>query len=237
MGNWPLALWTVKLLNNIDLAKTVIICCETLQNELNKVFEITGRAIPAIWISADYHVNPNKLRERLQWEIDRLHGYERILLGFGRCGNAVIGLRATTADLIIPRADDCIDILLSRKDVRLKRKYNTYFLSKGWLQSTKGIINQHAQLVERYGQSRAGKLMKDMLNRYNFLMFIDTGVVERDELNRLLEASERFASDTDLELVVEKGEFWLLEALVQGLLEKEFIVVRKGEKVLISAVL
>jgi len=221
----------------MDMTNTVIICCETLQNELNKVLETTGRSIPAIWISSDYHVNPDKLRERLQWEIDRLHGYERILLGFGRCGNAVIGLRATTADLIIPRADDCIDILLSRKDVRLKRKYSTYFLSKGWLQNAKGIINQHMQLVERYGQSKAGKLMKVMLNQYHFLMFIDTGVAERDELNHLLETSERFALGTDLELVVEKGDFWLLEALVQGLLEKEFIVIRKGEKVPMSVFL
>lgn len=216
--------------------KTVVICCETLKNELNTIFQQKGISLPVIWISSDYHNNPAILRKKLQSEIDGLDGYDRIFLGFGCCGNSTIGLTATTAEMIIPKANDCIDILLSRKDKKLERKIGTYFLSKGWLQSaTKGIINEHQQLIERYGEEKAQLLLKTMLNQYYFLMFIDSGVSDGDELNHLLEISEKFASAANLELVVEKGLFWLLQALVEGPWEEDFIVIKKGETVPMTA--
>ncbi|NLI92643.1 MAG: DUF1638 domain-containing protein [Peptococcaceae bacterium] len=215
--------------------KTAIICCENLKYELIKTLKKSGSSIPVIWISSDYHINSDRLREKLQQEIDQLQDFEKILLGFGCCGNSVIGLTATTADLVIPKAHDCIEILLSRRNKKFKRRASTYFLSKGWLQSDKGIIQEHKRLVERYGEVKAKNILKIMLNQYYSLMFIDSGVSDKAELDRLLKTSEQFAAAANLELMVEKGGYWLLKALVQGLFEKDFIIIKKGETVPMTA--
>ncbi len=84
--------------------------------------EKTGVSYPVIWISSDYHNNPEKLKVKLQSEIDQVQDADKILLGYGCCGNAIVDLKATTADLLFFKADDCIEILLTRPTLNLNGK-------------------------------------------------------------------------------------------------------------------
>ncbi|MGI6449161.1 MAG: DUF1638 domain-containing protein [Desulfitobacteriia bacterium] len=215
-------------------SKNIILCCEILKNELNKALRQAGLSIPVIYISSDYHINPAKLRAKLQSTIDSLTGYDRILMGYGCCGQALVGLKATTAALVIPKVDDCIEIILSKTGEKFERRKATYFLSKGWLESTRGIFYEHDQMVKKYGEARAKRLLHAMLHQYKYLMFIDTGVSEEPEeqdLKNLLATSEKFASMAGLELICEKGEIWLLEKLVREIVDEKFLVVSKGQAV------
>jgi hypothetical protein len=215
-------------------SKNIILCCEILKNELNKALSQAELSIPVTFISSNYHISPDKLRAKLQSTIDSLTGYDRILMGYGCCGQALVGLKATTAALVIPKVDDCIEIILSKTGEKFERRKATYFLSKGWLESTRGIFYEHERMVKKYGEARAKRLLHAMLRQYKYLMFIDTGVSEEPEkqgLKNLLATSEKFASMAGLELICEKGETWLLEKLVREIVDEKFLVVSKGQTV------
>ena len=59
------------------------------------------------------HTNPKSLKRALQNAINSsAPDIETILLGYGLCSQAVVGLRSGSRTLIIPRVDDCIAIFL-----------------------------------------------------------------------------------------------------------------------------
>ena len=57
------------------------------------------------------------MQERLQDAVIRSDkaGYEAILFGYALCGNGLLGLTAFTVPLVIPRAHDCITLLLGSR--------------------------------------------------------------------------------------------------------------------------
>ena len=93
---------------------TVLIACNTIRDELEKAARETEFRHPIVWIESGLHLFPASLRRRLQEELDRLHDVERVLLAFGFCGNSVIGLASRDYELIFPRVDDCITLLLGK---------------------------------------------------------------------------------------------------------------------------
>jgi len=59
------------------------------------------------------HINPANLKRALQDAIDVAAGAaDTVILGYGLCSMAVIGLRANGCTLVIPRVDDCIALFL-----------------------------------------------------------------------------------------------------------------------------
>jgi len=211
--------------------KNVIICCEVLKSELALAMEKTGVSYPVIWISSDYHMNPEKLRAKLQSEIDQVQDADRILLGYGCCGNAIIGLKATSADLLFFKAEDCIQIMLTRPNTKFERQKATYFLSKGWLEGTKSILKEKEHMIQRYGEKRANRLLKSMLQNYRYLLFIDSGVVDEKTLDSMIETSRQFAAGADLELKIEKSDCWLLEQLLTNHENANLHLVARGNTV------
>lgn len=211
--------------------KRIIICCEVLKNELKIALEDSGIDIPVIYIPMEFHTYPEKLRIELQRQISQLTGYDQILMVYGCCGNALIGLVSTNADLIIPKVDDCIQMLLCKDGIQFDRKQKTYFLSEGWLRCERGIFDEHERMVAKYGQVRAQQLLLRMLNEYKYLMFIDTDITDKKELQQMLEKSQRYSSMAELEFMVDKGDIWLLKKLIQDQIDQSIAVVKKGEKV------
>ncbi len=211
--------------------RRIIICCEVLKNELRMALEDSGMELPVIYIPMELHTYPEKLRVELQRQIVQFNGYDQILMVFGCCGNALIDLEATKADLIIPKVDDCIQMLLCQEGNQFDREKSTYFLSEGWLRCEKGIFNEHERMVTKYGESRANRILLRMLNEYKYLMFIDTGITNQTKLKQMLEKSQQYAAMANLELTINKGNIWLLKKLVQNQIDQNFITVKKGDKV------
>ncbi len=84
--------------------KFKLISCAVFKPEL-------GNA-DAVFVPIGAHIAPDRLRARLQAEIDSAEGVGAVLLLFGLCGNATAGLTARDIPVIIPRAHDCAGILL-----------------------------------------------------------------------------------------------------------------------------
>ncbi len=117
------------------------------------------------------HLNPAELKKALQAKIEQASAEADILLlGYGLCSMAVIGLQATTAALVIPRTDDCIAIFLgSSKEYKeqAQKEPGTYYLTKGWIEVGDTPFNEHQQLIERYGQEKAERMTKLLLKTIN----------------------------------------------------------------------
>ena len=205
-----------------------IIACETLRDELNLEIQETGCQYPVIWVSSDYHIDPDKLRLKLQQEIDALANFDSILFAYGSCGNGLVGLRASTANLIIPQTDDCISMILSQPGQKYERHKQTYFLTKGWLEGSKSLAVEHAHTIKRYGEARAKKLFAMMFEHYRYLMLIDTGAYRPEDYFAQV---KELGQDLSLEPIVGKGNLWFLKKLLLGPYDQDFCIIPKGETV------
>jgi len=203
----------------------VIIACQTLYDELNLAMRETGCRRPVIWVDSDYHSDPDQLRAKLQEEIDNQENIEKIFLAYGCCGNGLVGLKASTADLIIPKAEDCISMVLSRPGVKFQRPKHAYFLTKGWMEGSRSIFVEYEHALKRYGQARTKRLFEIMLKTYHNFVLIDTGAYNVSDCLKKVEA---LAQNINLEPVVSKGGIWFLKKLLTGPYAEDFCVIPKG---------
>ena len=184
--------------------KTVILACNTIRDELEKAARETDCGYPFIWVESGLHLRPESLRRRIQEELDGIDGAERVLLGFGFCGNAVIGLKTGNYELIFPKADDCITVLLGSKESRERcmQDGGVYFLTKGWLDGEMNIWHEYHAVLEKFGPERTERIYKRMLAHYRYLGLIDTGAYN---LSVLLPLVNEIAETLKLEACVLQG--------------------------------
>jgi hypothetical protein len=208
---------------------TIVIACPTVIEELKPILPpmVTTRVL-----DFGLHVNPDKLREMLQKEIDAADGEaDPIILGYGLCSNAAIGLHTAHSTLVIPRVDDCIAIFLgSAKAYREQSRKvpGTYYLTKGWIEVSDTPFEEHKRLVARYGQERADRIMGVMLKHYTRLAYIDTGQSDQEHYR---EHAKQTATRFDLEYEEIKGSMNLIHKIANGPWDEDFIIVPPGHTV------
>jgi hypothetical protein len=156
---------------------------------------------------------------------------EVLLLGYGLCSMAVVGLKATTATLVIPRTDDCIAIFLGScyaYKEQAKKEPGTYYLTKGWIEVGDTPFEEHKLLIEKYGEAKAERMTKLMLKNYKRLAFINTGVYE---IERYRDYARNTAEKFELRFEEIDGSPALVKKMVFGPWDGEFVVVSPGETV------
>jgi Protein of unknown function (DUF1638) len=178
------------------------------------------------------HTNPKSLRRALQNAINRsAPDIETVLLGYGLCSQAVIGLRSGNRTLIIPRVDDCIAIFLGSA-AEYQRQYSsvpgTYYLTKGWIESGDTPFSEYDILVERYGVQIARRIIKQILKNYTRLAFISTG---NDKLENYRERARSLAGQFGLRYEEIEGSDAIIKKMVYGPWDNEFIIVPPGKTV------
>jgi hypothetical protein len=152
----------------------VVIACQVFQNLLEK-FLPADLVNQVTFLDYGLHVFPKKLTAAVQEQIDELEKPGRILLGYGLCGNGLNGIQARQHTLLIPRADDCIAILLGSYQAYLK-EFNdnpgTYYLTKGWLESGSDTLKEYHQVRDKYGAENAEWIMDQQYQHYNRLVLV-----------------------------------------------------------------
>lgn len=151
----------------------VIIACRVLESLIEGL--LYGTRPRTIYMDYGLHRLPQTMPATLQAEIDALPGPSLVLLGYGLCGNGLVGLQAGPHTLVIPRADDCIALLLGSYETYIE-EFNavpgTYYLTKGWLESGSHPLKEYREYQEKYGQSRAEWLMDQQYQNYRRLIFV-----------------------------------------------------------------
>lgn len=178
------------------------------------------------------HLRPGELKRSLQSKIDQAsQTADALLLGYGLCSLAVVGLRATTATLVIPRVDDCIAIFLGSRDAykrQASHEPGTYYLTKGWIEVGDSPFEEYKRLVEKYGEPKADRMMKLTLNNYKRLGFINTG---QYEIERYRDYARRMAERFGLRYEEIEGSPALVKKMIHGPWDEEFVVVPPGQTV------
>jgi hypothetical protein len=176
------------------------------------------------------HINPDKLRLTLQNAIDTVSGlYDTIILGYGLCSQAIVGIKANGCRLVVPRVDDCIAIFLGSRaayNAQCRAELGTYYLTKGWIEVGDTPFLEYERSVQRYGKERADYIYKIMMGNYKRLALINTG---RYELEKYREYARNTAEKFGLRYEEIPGFDTLVRKLIFGPWDEQFIVIQPGE--------
>jgi len=207
-----------------------IIACEVMKEELRGIE--AKQDVEFEFISKGLHLHPKKLNSELQRLLDQSIGYERIILAFGLCGGAARDLHASDSPLIIPRVHDCIPVLLgSRKRYEQlnKEERGTFYLSCGWMITEKNILSEHQRIIDKFGEKKAVRILSQMYDSYQRVLFIHTGCQEEAES---LKESNKIAELLDLRHETIQGDSTYINKLVNGpWCQDEFIHIAPYETV------
>lgn len=205
------------------IMRRVIISCPTLKKELDTLLESENQACEVCYIPSKLHSDPNELRSYLQDIIDRQENVDQILLCVSGCGGATRELKATTAELVIPKAADCIDVLLSGSSV--SRQTNGIFLTESWMESFKNSSLDYETMTRKIGKERAEERLKTIYNGFNRFYVIDTGTYNVDTVKEYILPLVEILNGT-LEII--PGNYGILRKIVSGCIDDDFQVVPKG---------
>lgn len=160
----------------------VVIACKVFQSliaeHLSKdpsAVSVQTRVKQVTFMDYGLHRVPSNLTWTLQEAIDSIEEPSLVVLGYGLCGNGLDGIKAGKHTLLIPRADDCIAILLGsyRKYIQeFEETPGTYYLTKGWLESGSNPLQEYQEYVEKYGQESATWIMDQQYQHYERLVFV-----------------------------------------------------------------
>jgi len=182
-------------------------------------------------LEAQLHVSPDRLKEALRVAVAAADKPgATIVLGFGMCSNAVLGLKTEHATLIVPRVDDCIAMMLGSNEAfaeQSEKAHGTYYVAKAYLEECDTIFSEHEKLIEKRGLERAEQMMRTLLAHYTRIVFIDTG---RHDLEPYRARVAEFAETFDLTVEDVPGTTRILDALVEGGWGEDFVVALPGHE-------
>ena len=163
---------------------TCVIACSMLRDELECAIAETGCHYPVIWLDAGLHNYPDRLKKELQGALDQVQGCQRVLLSYGFCGNSMAGIKAGDFEVILPRADDCITILLGSQPRRaeLSKQGGTYFLTRAWLHGERNIRVEYEYTTQKYGLEQGREIFSMMFGNYKQLALLDDGCYPLEEV-------------------------------------------------------
>ena len=176
------------------------------------------------------HTNPKSLKKALQNAINSsAPNIETILLGFGLCSQAVVGLKSASRTLIIPRLDDCIAIFLgsaAEYQKQYRSEPGTYYLTKGWIESSDTPFSEYDILVKRYGEKIAQRIINQILKNYTRLAFINTG---NNKLEYYREYARSMAERFNLRYEEIHGSDVIIKKMLYGPWNDEFVIIPPGK--------
>jgi hypothetical protein len=152
----------------------VILACRVFQNWLEHLLP-HGLVENIMFFDYALHRVPKNLRKTIQEAIDSIQKPSLVVLGYGLCGNGLADIQAGKHTLLIPRTDDCIALILGSYQAYRQEFDNepaTYYLSKGWLEGGSTPLNEHRELIEKYGEKKADWLMDYQYHNYKRLALI-----------------------------------------------------------------
>jgi hypothetical protein len=219
-----------------------LISCEVLYREMCAAAARSPHQVDIEFLPKGLHnLGGPAMRAWLQDAVDRVDAtrYEAVLLGYALCGNGIAGLESHTLPLVIPRAHDCIALLMGGRD-----RYRSYFenhpgvffRSTGWLERGEDLEQATLYTLEaltaRYGDDN-GRYLFEQFNgyqrNYRQLAYIATGL-EPDGSFEQRAREEAARRGWQFETIC--GGLRLFERLVAGDWdENDFLVVPPGWRV------
>ena len=200
----------------------LIIACENLKDEVNLILNELNINSSIIWIDSQLHNIPDKLRVKIQEEIDKAEDDRDILLLFGCCGGGTVGLKSKKNKLICPKVDDCFSLYLGGNEQRkdLYKSVYSYFFTKRYIEDELSLYHEIERVKEKYGDKKAKIIIDMMIGKYQFIRVIDTGAYN---VNDILDKTTKLAKDWNMEHEILKGDLSILYKALEGNWDEDFI--------------
>ena len=153
---------------------------------------------------------------------------ENIIIVFGLCGKGAAGIGSSSSRVIIPRFDDCVNMMLcpEKREKRAYMKAGITYLTRGWTEDKGSLLSIYNECLERYGEKRGRKAFKLMYDSYTLAAVIDDGCYD-------LEPVEEYARKTSellgLDICTVDGSIHVFEKLLSGNWDDDIIVCEPGE--------
>jgi hypothetical protein len=151
----------------------LIIACAIFREVLHALIE--DRTASVILMDYGLHLTPQKMKAAIQTHIDALNRPHLVLIGYGLCGNGLVGLQSRQHTLVIPRVDDCIALFLGSRAAYLQAFQDnpaTYYLTPGWLECGGEPWTSYQECSAKYGPDKAAWIADAMYKHYRKLCFV-----------------------------------------------------------------
>ncbi len=232
-----------------DQKRFKLLSCEIIYREVCLLAAQSRHIIDVKFLRKGLHdAGQEKMRQTIQDHISSCdkETYNAILLGYGRCNNGIIGIKADSIPIVVPRAHDCITFFFGSRDEYEKyfsQHPGTYYRTTGWTERSDydsdsvmhqlGLDRTYDEYVAKYGKDNAQYIMQSMgnwENQYNYLAYIDMGLPMDTEYARL---AQNEASQKKLQFKHLPGDLRLLRAMLSGKWnEHDFLVIQPGQELI-----
>jgi hypothetical protein len=228
--------------------KIKCLCCNALTRMVYFCAALSPHQVDVDLFELGLHNQPGELRKQLQARIDEVsaENYDAIVLAYGLCGQATLGLTARRIPLVIPRAHDCITLFLGsrqRYQIEFEAEPGTYWYTLDYIERRENpgvslgfgvgtdATSQYEEYVQKYGKDNADYLMEVMgqwQSHYQRAAFVDLNLGDGEPVAVEAEAT---AARRGWRFERLEGDIGLIRRLLDGEWNDDFLVLQPEQKI------
>lgn len=208
---------------------TVILSCSSLRDYVEAAQKVNHTDYPVIYLDKKYHMEPRIMRQVILEEEQRMSpDIDTVLVAMGFCGGSwdqVIFSRRT----VIPRVDDCISLLLQKTDEYVPNLKENGHLYMADINPDDFIMDKlfRDMPCDEYEGISKEELFHMFFDNYHYLDVVDTGFNDCYS-EEYAEKAQRNADQMNVILDYVEGSNHLLEKLISGNWDEQFLVAEAG---------
>ncbi|MBQ8304817.1 MAG: DUF1638 domain-containing protein [Blautia sp.] len=210
----------------------VILSCTTLQDYVHAAQVACHTSFPVVWLDRFYHVEPQRMRQHILDTMETLpEEVDTVLVAMGFCGGSWQDV-VCTRKVVIPRVDDCVSLVMTTSEELnpcTKEMGHMYVFGDGD-EGGFSIGGIYEGLVREHGEETAEIVFDMMFENYRNVDIVDTGLYDCYDpafVEKVQKDADRIHADLDFV----PGSNLLLEKLVSGRWDEQFVVVEPGTNI------
>ncbi len=207
----------------------VILTCSSLTSHVDAAQKKMNTHFPVMEMDRKYHDNPAYMRKIIIEQLKDLpEEIDTILVAMGFCGGSWENI-CLNKRIVIPKVDDCITLLLYTDDqwhLSLKKPGHMYLRDSDVKEYS--ITAMYNKLRQKYGGRNGDIIFRSMFAHYTNVDIIDTGVYDCYSESYVAQAQED-ANLIGAVLDYTEGSNLILEKLVSGQWEQQFLILKPGQ--------
>jgi len=231
--------------------RVALILCDVLGDEFTALTRSRPHVVHVETLAQGLHNTPALLRSTLQEAITRIEalplGIEAIVLGYGLCSRGTEGVTTRRAKLVLPRAHDCITLLLGSKERYrdyVRAHPGCYWYSPGWNRchtppGPERYDKLKAEYTAKFGPEDAEFLMENeqaWFTQYTLATYVDVGLTDAQRVHEDIQYTQACASWLKWTFDRQQGSPELLIALLDGRWSPAaFLVLAPGQSAALTA--
>ena len=165
-----------------EIQPIVVIGCRMLEPLLAPIQDPDQ---PAVFLDFGLHERPTEMAPALQERLDALSEPTTVVIGYGLCGNGVVGLSAGQHTLVLPKVHDCVAMVMGSHEAYVddfRNNPGTYYLTRGWLDIEEDPLHEYERIVDRRGSEFAERVIDSLYGNYRRVCLLAFSAEEMEEL-------------------------------------------------------